>query len=188
LSYQSDALSEQSRSAMGHNCLKVDGFEPMIVQNLNGYVQLLNPEYFSQPPQVTVSSSASGIKFKVMVRGFLRLDPSMIWERTLDLKKESIEIEDVITGGSRHRVDAFFQLHPDVEPFSVDAQSIRLKLDDDGFCFRRSHTHGGKWDVWPGWYFPEYGCQVESHRLQEGSRLRFPYRQNYLLSLEGGRS
>jgi len=191
--YRDTALGRYGRSVRSHNAIALDGEEPCVVQGLNGYLQLLEPDYYRRPPEIRVEEGEF-TEVSLLIHGFERLVPGAVVTRRFRLSATAVEIEDTIAGAGTRQVETFFQVHPAVRVVMSDAETVTLATGEERVVLLNLSPEGQAWHavsgaehpVVGGGYAPVYGRAERSVTLIHRQRARLPLVNAYRIGAFAG--
>lgn len=154
--YEDSAERRFARSTRAHNTVVVDGHEQSEVW---GVFRVARRAYPIDAKLVKTGESKA--RFEGAHDGYRRLPGKVVHRRSIEYDvKEGWTVHDMLLGGGHHALQSFLHVHPDfvasVKDLSIDVSEV------GGKSIATILVDGAAIEVEQGWYFPEFGIQVEN--------------------------
>ncbi len=189
LNFHDSSMGKYGRSVRSHNSISIDGYEPCVTHGLNGFAQLMVREYVEPPPVVKLEERNDSVKIQIEYYGFKRIWKDLKVSRTFYCEKNSLIIEDDISGKDTHKIETFFHLHPEVNPVSNGKDEVRFSFkggEQLKLISRSSQSvyfetfKGTEVPFIAGWYFPRYGQSITTNTIICSQKAFLPLRNRYV--------
>jgi len=186
--YMGDTWGKFTKSASNHNSIIIDGYEPFVINNLNGF-RFMVPEYKKSKMEVDIKTNNENNIVTIIHDGYKRIYPDLLIKRLFSLDNKKIIITDIISGSGKHNVKTFFHFHPDVNIIQLSKNKYQLNSSFETLYMECSMEASDKIYLIKGevsnpsggWYFPEYGKRIPSWTLILDQLIRFPHFNTYLI-------
>jgi uncharacterized heparinase superfamily protein len=144
-----------SRSTLSHNTVNLvhlDQCEFYDSFRVGRRANVSIKSYESNPESIRIVASHDG---------YQRLRGKPVHCRTIDLQKESLIVEDEISGGEGLRTEARLLLHPDVMTEKSSDGSVVLRAGDRKLVLYADHQTGIRTTVW----YPDFGVALPTKQI-----------------------
>jgi len=188
LTYKDNIWGKFGKSASNHNSIMIDGYEPFIINNLNGF-RFMVSEYKKSKMEVDIKTKKENHIVTIIHDGYKRIYPDLLIKRLFSLYNKKIIITDIISGSGKHNVKTFFHFHPDINIIKLSINKFQLNSSFETLYLECSMENtdkinlikGDNTDPSGGWYFPEYGKRIPSWTLILDQSLSFPHSNTFLI-------
>jgi hypothetical protein len=156
--YSADPPMRNSfRSTSAHNTVRIDGEE------INRFDQrhLFNMENDANPQVLECNHGEDFFQLKARHFGYSRLASPVVHTRTfrLDKMRNTLTIEDELTGEGVHQVEAFFHFSPGTKVECIKPGEFSLFLEGYKAYLRIEECAGLRCSLEEGWFSPSYGLR-----------------------------
>ncbi|MBI5233581.1 MAG: alginate lyase family protein [Deltaproteobacteria bacterium] len=188
MSYLNDTLGIYGQSALSHNTITVDGFEPDPFPDPHRYP----PSYRAEKRDLRLTRFRNGLELFISMRGFQRIAHKYpIVSRSFHARQGVLEICDSFECGYSLHIEARFHVSPEVivitqgpRTFALSDCSAKATLEAlslypaDTYVIRDGDRGLG------GWYFARYGKKSASNTIVFKWDIRPPAKIIYRIGWE----
>jgi uncharacterized heparinase superfamily protein len=183
--YQPSPIGSYGRSVRSHNGISIDGYEPCVAHGLNGFVPLLQPDYYTRPPRVNCDEGTGVLRIEHF--GFTRVADGLTVVRAISVSAAEVVITDRVGGHGTRRLETFFHFHPSVRVTVDSPLTARIEPPEGALLLQGPEGsslghHRGRMTPHPaGWYAGQYGSLEACSTVVFTARPALPLDQRFVL-------
>jgi len=147
----------RQRGTAAHSTVVIDGVDSSEVWGgfrVSRRARVFNSKHYDQKEKIELSACHDG---------YCRLSGQPVHCRKWQFSKNSLLIEDQVTGDDMHEVDVVFPLHPKVEIADIDEGKVFLNVS--GKQVEINFDGVGSFYVNKSTYHPNFGISIENNQL-----------------------
>lgn len=192
VTYTNTLIGRYGKSAVSHNTIMIDSYEPAIIPGLN-YHQFIIKDYVKQYNMINYKDDDDLKMFQIKNKGYSRIHPSLKVIRSFILKSNEVMIKDEILGKGKHTIETYFHLHPDINIKKLGNNRFSLSLNSTNrlyFLYEMDNfesldiLRGVKGLQMAGWYSPAYGKIMPTVTIRFRQTGNIPVLNNFVIQQE----